>query len=581
LNDAPRIRIGGSGTGASGTFSIQGISDVVAFSVDNNGFGIFKSAVQLGAPATASNHAVRADRILTAGNGLTGGGDLTADRSFAVSFAGSGIANTSSRSDHDHNSTYLGINATAADSSKLGGVLAANYLRSDTSDTLTGTLTLDGDLFFTGDNRKLNLAGGTTNSKNRFIIGEQNLYGLGMEWDAANSVNFLGFVNTTITGNATSTLGSINTSTGVFNWTGALQHSGNAVWDAGNFVPTQYVKNDTAGQSVNGNFTINGDGNIWVGATSGTRGNVLLRSGNNVLVQLDTSGTNKQSGVKSYIDGQGNAQFSGNVAVNTITVSSSGLVSNLNANFLNGMEEYQFAKNAIAQEIGGYGVYQGLAVTQQTVPNMTVLVSSGIVYTDSGMRVSFSSQSISLAAASTSFDRIDMVYIQGSAGGANEGKLAVVTGTPASTPVEPSVPAGSVKLASVKVKQNIGSILNADITSKIDWKPLKYYTDGNFYLYKPLYLGLSGEINSQDATVVVKKPIKGTSFAKTITIAAGSTSATWTHNLALGTSYAISLSSDSPNRHIYWSSKATNSIVVNIDDTTDVAVNIDAVIMAY
>jgi hypothetical protein len=40
--------------------------------------------IRIGTQATATTDAVRADRSLTAGNGLSGGGDLTADRSFAV-----------------------------------------------------------------------------------------------------------------------------------------------------------------------------------------------------------------------------------------------------------------------------------------------------------------------------------------------------------------------------------------------------------------------------------------------------------------------------------------------------------------
>jgi len=43
-------------------------------------------------------------------------------------------------------SLYLGISAKAADSQLLDGVDGANYLRSDTSDTFTGTLTLTGSL---------------------------------------------------------------------------------------------------------------------------------------------------------------------------------------------------------------------------------------------------------------------------------------------------------------------------------------------------------------------------------------------------------------------------------------------------
>ncbi|MDD5482010.1 MAG: hypothetical protein PHR64_03685, partial [Candidatus Shapirobacteria bacterium] len=49
------------------------------------------SAIVLGTQASSTTHAVRADRSLTAGSGLTGGGNLTADRTFNVG-AGNGIS---------------------------------------------------------------------------------------------------------------------------------------------------------------------------------------------------------------------------------------------------------------------------------------------------------------------------------------------------------------------------------------------------------------------------------------------------------------------------------------------------------
>jgi hypothetical protein len=52
-------------------------------------------------------------RTVATGNGLTGGGDLSANRTLSVSFAGTGAANTVSRSDHNHDTTYAKISGQA------------------------------------------------------------------------------------------------------------------------------------------------------------------------------------------------------------------------------------------------------------------------------------------------------------------------------------------------------------------------------------------------------------------------------------------------------------------------------------
>lgn len=55
------------------------------------------------------DHTAKTDKTttITAGAGLTGGGDLSTNRTLAVSFGGTGAASTVARSDHNHDSTYL------------------------------------------------------------------------------------------------------------------------------------------------------------------------------------------------------------------------------------------------------------------------------------------------------------------------------------------------------------------------------------------------------------------------------------------------------------------------------------------
>ncbi len=67
------------------------------------------------------NPTTKADaaRKINPGSGLTGGGDLTADRTLTVNFSGTGTATTVARSDHNHDTRYANL----------------------TGDTMTGTLT--------------------------------------------------------------------------------------------------------------------------------------------------------------------------------------------------------------------------------------------------------------------------------------------------------------------------------------------------------------------------------------------------------------------------------------------------------
>ena len=55
---------------------------------------------------TALNAKAASSITISAGSGLTGGGDLTANRALAVSWGGTGAATTAARSDHNHDGVY-------------------------------------------------------------------------------------------------------------------------------------------------------------------------------------------------------------------------------------------------------------------------------------------------------------------------------------------------------------------------------------------------------------------------------------------------------------------------------------------
>jgi hypothetical protein len=373
--------------------------------------------------------------------------------------------------------------------------------------------------------------------------------------------------------------------------TGKVQANGNDIWHAGNdgtgsgldadlldgLDSTVFVRNNIANQSVSDNFTVGGNGNMFVGGSS-SNGLLVVRSGTGTNgIQLNGTTGAKLTGVKSYIDYNGNAQFDGTVTINAMAITSTTVVTNLNAEMLNGLKEPAFAKNQSIVDSTGYGVYSGLAITAQAVPNMTVQVASGVVYTNSGMRASLNSQSVAITSASATYGRYDIVYIQGSSAGANEGKVTVATGTPSATPVDPTVPSDGVKLARIFVPQNIGSIQSIHITDLRQYIPVKYDTSVTaFYTSKHV----SDTYSSNASTAYFDKPLRLPSANKSITITAGQTTSTWTHNLNL-TNYIVKISCNNPEPHVYWSNKTANAITINLDDICDLDTIIDIGLEAY
>lgn len=93
---------------------------------------------------------------------------------------------------------------------------------------------------------------------------------------------------------------------------------------------------------------------------------------------------------------------------------------------------------------GQTGVIGGLEVTAQGSPDMTVAVASGVVKID-GLDTIVAADDVTIAAADLSFDRIDLIVVDG------DGILADVTGAAASSPEQPDLPDDTVALAQVYV----------------------------------------------------------------------------------------------------------------------------------
>jgi hypothetical protein len=127
----------------------------------------------------------------------------------------------------------------------------------------------------------------------------------------------------------------------------------------------------------------------------------------------------------------------------------------------------------------GHGIVRPghLAVSQNGTPNMSVNVAAGsalVTGTSSlaqGVYVVTNDATVNLAIATADATnpRRDLVIAQvrdntEDASGSNDFRLFVVTGTPAASPSDPAVPAGSVVLARVTVGAGVTSIVNANIT---------------------------------------------------------------------------------------------------------------------
>jgi hypothetical protein len=90
-----------------------------------------------GKPTTLSGYGITDGALKTttisAGSGLTGGGDLSANRSLAVNFGGTGTATTVSRTDHDHDTVY----AKLAGSTITGDITMGNVVTYTTTTVKT------------------------------------------------------------------------------------------------------------------------------------------------------------------------------------------------------------------------------------------------------------------------------------------------------------------------------------------------------------------------------------------------------------------------------------------------------------
>lgn len=344
----------------------------------------------------------------------------------------------------------------------------------------------------------------------------------------------------------------------------------NKVWHEGSLNPSSMLNKSLNNESVQNGFTINGS--AFIGSTGSTGSLHIRNSSNSSVVQIAGDSSTKATGVKSYINANGDATFDGITTVNTLKVSNRDEIANLNAEMVGGINSRDLVTRQSNYEIGGTGIYSGLSVSQSGDGQQTqVTINSGIVYTASGKRFSIPTQGYIISAPSTTTNshRIDTIYVAGPSEGNNEGLIRHKQGSYSVSPTPPSIPSDGIALADVYMGSNQGTILNAKITDKRVWRNVGHYGD-TLTIYNADIKNISGK-------VYIGGPIEYSKFTKRITIPSGQTSVTWTHNIGVS-SYAVFLSCNSPEPHIYWSNQTNSQITINLDDVCDNDVEIHAIL---
>ena len=112
------------------------------------------------------------------------------------------------------------------------------------------------------------------------------------------------------------------------------------------------------------------------------------------------------------------------------------------------------------KEKTSYGVVSGLTVTAQDVPDMSVNVSSGVIYMQDGERFEVEADTMNVVEADADNPRIDIIYINGT------GLVSYYPGTAAVEPTAPETPSSSQLLAEIAVAANATAIETANITDK-------------------------------------------------------------------------------------------------------------------
>jgi hypothetical protein len=143
-------------------------------------------------------------------------------------------------------------------------------------------------------------------------------------------------------------------------------------------------------------------------------------------------------------------------------VDSGGTVTDLDASTGGGGGGTQISEllshESLKRGIAGVGVVSGCTPTAQGSPNMTVAIAAGICKIGTvPITVVVAAANATISTADTTNPRIDLISINSS------GTIIVTAGTPAPTPVEPTLPSNSALIAQISVPANDTTISSGQI----------------------------------------------------------------------------------------------------------------------
>ncbi|RLC76478.1 MAG: hypothetical protein DRJ03_28590, partial [Chloroflexi bacterium] len=125
--------------------------------------------------------------------------------------------------------------------------------------------------------------------------------------------------------------------------------------------------------------------------------------------------------------------------------------------YSDGEKHYSTEGNADLLGARHWGVLSGLQVTENSTPDMSVLVAAGSCIVNGTEITKTTSTNVSISAADDTNPRWDIITIN------DAGTIAATAGTPAADPVPPALPANNILLALVYVAAGVTQITNANI----------------------------------------------------------------------------------------------------------------------
>jgi len=125
--------------------------------------------------------------------------------------------------------------------------------------------------------------------------------------------------------------------------------------------------------------------------------------------------------------------------------------------YSDGEKHYSTEGNADLLGARHWGVLSGLQVTENTTPDMSVLVAAGSCIVNATEITKTTSTNVTISAADDTNPRWDIITIN------DAGTIAATAGTPAADPYPPALPANNILLALVYVAAGVSQITNANI----------------------------------------------------------------------------------------------------------------------